>query len=55
MALKIFSTSHFIRTFLPHFITTKLLPTNTEIILFMRIISSDFLMKEKGPADSEKN
>ena len=33
MALKVFSTSHFIRTFLAHFKTTKLLPILIEFVL----------------------
>ena len=55
MALKIFSTSHFIRTFLPHFITTKLLPmntvlTDTEVQAFRRdgyVIHKNFFRKEE--------
>ena len=33
MALKVFSPSHFIRTFLPHIETTKLLPILIEFVL----------------------
>jgi len=33
MALKVFSTSHFIRTFLAHFKTTKLLPILIDLVL----------------------
>ena len=55
MALKIFSTSHFIRTFLPHLITTKLLPMNTvltdaEVQAFHRegyVIRKKFFGKEE--------